>query len=259
MKPELFIGSSVEGLQIAEAIQTKLQHEFNIDLWTDGIFNVGNTTIDDLIEKLNKTDFGLFVFSDDDISNIRGAEYTSVRDNVLYELGLYTGKLGRYNTFIIKPSVTNDLRLPSDLSGIYIGTYNSSKLDNPESAVSVFSSQIKRQVFDNTKYVLNGKWDFSWNLKDSENDPQTISEKLDVFHYGNILKFQHTIDSQKYVFNAEFKNPYLTGTWKDVKGIGYEGTFQMKLNGQGNKFEGMWIGWSNSGGIKSDVCRLEKV
>ncbi len=256
MKPELFIGSSVEGLTIAEAIQTKLHHQFNIDLWTDGIFNVGNTTIDDLIEKLNKTDFGIFVFSDDDISRIRGTEYSTVRDNVLYELGLYTGKLGRYNTFIVKPSESDDLHLPSDLSGIYIGTYESSKLNNPESAVSLFSSQIKRQVFDNTKYVLNGKWEFSWDVKDSNNYPKTIKEELDVFHYGNKLKFLHTIGSEKYVFNAELKNPYLTGSWKDIKGIGYEGTFQMKLNGQGNKFEGMWIGWSNEGGIKSDVCRL---
>ncbi|WP_160317995.1 TIR domain-containing protein [Chryseobacterium sp. ERMR1:04] len=50
MKPELFIGSSVEGLDIAEAIQSKLNHNFNINLWTDGVFNIGSTTIDDLIE-----------------------------------------------------------------------------------------------------------------------------------------------------------------------------------------------------------------
>lgn len=259
MKPELFIGSSVEGLKIAEAIQTKLNHQFNIDLWTDGIFNIGNTTIDDLIEKLSKSDFGIFVFSDDDITKIRKTEYSTVRDNVLYELGLYTGKLGRYNTFIIKPSDSNNLHLPSDLSGIYIGAYDSDRLDNPESAVSTFSSQIKRQVFNNSKYVLNGKWNFSWEVKDSNDYNQTIIEELDVFHYENTIKFIHVIGSEKYVFRAEFKNPYLTGTWKDFKGVGYEGTFQMKLNGQGNKFEGMWMGWSNSGNIKSDICHLVKL
>jgi len=259
MKPELFIGSSVEGLNIAEAIQTKLQYQFNVDLWTDGVFNIGNTTIDDLLEKLNRSDFGIFVFSDDDISKIRGVEYSIARDNVLYELGLYTGKLGRLNTFIIKPSESNSLHLPSDLNGIYIGTYDSSKLNNPESSVSVFCSQIKRQVFDNTKYGLNGKWNFSWDVQGSNNYLQTMIEELEVFHYGTTLKFLHTIDSEKYIFNGEFKNPYFTGTWKDAKGIGYEGTFQMKLNGQGNKFEGMWIGWSNNGGIKSETCRLTKI
>lgn len=259
MKPELFIGSSVEGLSIAEAIQTKLQHQFNIDIWTDGIFNIGNTTLDDLIEKLNKSDFGIFVFSNDDVSKIRGKEYSTVRDNVLYELGLYTGKLGRYNTFIIKPSIASDLHLPTDLTGIYIGTYDSTKSENIESAVSVFCSQIKRQVFDNTKYVLNGKWQFSWDVTDSNSNKQTITEELVVFHYGNALKFLHKIDDATYVFQGEFKNPYFTGIWKDIKGVGYEGTFQMKLNGQGNKFEGMWIGWSNAGGIKSEVCSLVKV
>jgi len=259
MKPELFIGSSVEGLNIAEAIQSKLSHQFNIDLWTDGVFNIGNTTIDDLIEKLNKSDFGIFVFSDDDISKIRGTDYSTVRDNVLYELGLYTGKLGRYNTFIIKPSDSDGLHLPSDLSGIYIGTYDSKKLSNPESAVSTFCSQIKRQVFDNSKYVLNGEWKFCWDVVDAKNSSQKIEEELEVFHYGNKLKFLHSVNSEKYIFDGEFKNPYLTGTWKDAKGIGYEGTFQMKLNGQGNKFEGMWIGWSNVGKIKSDVCELVKI
>ena len=259
MKPQLFIGSSVEGLSIAEAIQTKLNHQFNIDLWTDGVFNIGNTPIDDLIGQLNKSDFGIFVLSDDDVSKIRGTEYSTVRDNVLYELGLYTGKLGRYNTFIIKPSESSDLHLPSDLMGIYISTYDSSKGDNFESAVSTFCSQIKRQVFNNTKYVLNGKWKFSWEVIDSNNESETIAEELEVFHYENTLKFLHKIADQIYVFNGEFKAPYLTGAWKDLKGVGYEGTFQMKLNGQGNKFEGIWMGWSNAGNIKSDICRLVKV
>lgn len=258
MKPELFIGSSVEGLAIAEAIQTKLHHQFNIDLWTDGVFNIGNTPIDDLIDKLNKSDFGIFVFSDDDISKIRGAEYSTVRDNVLYELGLYTGKLGRYNTFIIKPFQSSNLHLPSDLTGIYIGTYDSSKGDNLESVVSIFCSKIKRQVFNNTKYVLNGKWNFSWEVKDPSDHAKTIAEELEVFHYGNTIKFLHRFEDRIYIFSGEFKNPYLTGTWKDTKGVGYEGTFQMKLNGKGNKFEGIWMGWSNGGSIKSDICRLDK-
>ncbi|MDY0931115.1 nucleotide-binding protein [Chryseobacterium sp. CFBP8996] len=259
MKPELFIGSSVEGLDIAEAIQSKLNHNFNINLWTDGVFNIGSTTIDDLIEQLNKSDFGIFVFSDDDISKIRGVEYSTVRDNVLYELGLYTGKLGRYNTFIIKPSNSSQLHLPSDLTGIYVGVYDSSQIGNPESAVSSFCSQIKRQIFNNTKNALGGKWILSWNVTDSNNIKHIITEELDVFHYRNTIKFLHIFEKQNYIFSGEFKPPYFTGVWKDTKGIGYEGTFQMKLNGQANKFEGMWIGWSNGAGIKSDICSLTKL
>jgi predicted nucleotide-binding protein len=82
-----------------------------LDRWN---INIGNTTLHDLIEEVNKSDFGIFVFSDDDMSIIRGTESSTVRDNVLYEQGLYTEKLGRYNTFIIKPSESKNLHLPTD-------------------------------------------------------------------------------------------------------------------------------------------------
>jgi predicted nucleotide-binding protein len=101
MKPELFIGSSVEGLEIAEAIEQDLQHKFIVTPWKSGVFNLGNHALDDLLQQLDRSDFGVFVFSPDDITKIRQQEYSTARDNVLYELGLYTGKLGRKNAFII--------------------------------------------------------------------------------------------------------------------------------------------------------------
>ncbi|WP_293925633.1 hypothetical protein [Sphingobacterium sp. UBA6320] len=48
MKLKLFIGFFVEELQITEEIQTILHYNFNIDLCTDDIFNIGNTIIDSL-------------------------------------------------------------------------------------------------------------------------------------------------------------------------------------------------------------------
>jgi hypothetical protein len=259
MKPELFIGSSVEGLKIAEAIETKLNHEFNVTLWTDGVFNLSNTTIDDLLEKLNKSDFGIFVFSDDDITKIRNKDYLTTRDNVIYELGLYTGKLGRYNTFIIKPSSSENFHLPSDLIGINIGEYDRNKLDNTVSAVSIFCSSIKRQVKNNPKYVLNGKWEFIWEVEDSQNYPVPQIEEVDVFHYDKTIKFVHSIsETEKYLIKATFGNPYLTGEWKPINEIGYDGTFQMKLNGKGDKFEGAWIGWGEKGNINNGLCSLSK-
>lgn len=260
MKPELFIGSSVEGLSIAEAIETKLHHYFNVSIWTDGVFNLGNTTIDDLLIQLDNSDFGVFVFTADDLIKFRGSEYSTARDNVIYELGLYTGKLGRYNTFIIMPSDNNAFHLPSDLSGVYIGTFDSKNSNNPESSVSVFCSQIKRQVINSEKYVFNGKWNFSWTIINSETYPKQLFEEVEVFHYRNKIKFIHNIEDEgKYIIEAKLKNHYLTGTWRDVKDIGYDGSFQMKLNGKANQFTGVWIGWNNEGQIKSGPINLERI
>jgi hypothetical protein len=261
MKPELFIGSSVEGLEIAEAIERNLQFKFNVTIWTNGVFDIGSTTIDDLIKRLDKSDFGIFIFTPDDVTKIRGTQYTTARDNVLYELGLYTGKLGRYNTFIIKPSeLAPDFHLPTDLTGIYIGNYNSQRLSEMDSAVSPFCSQIKKQILNNSKYVLNGKWKFSWEVKNSTTYPDTIYDEVELFHYEEDLKFIHTIsDTEKYIFSGKFRNPYFTGFWKDIKDIGYDGVFQMKLNGRRQKFEGIWSGWNNNGDISSGPCFFEKL
>ncbi|MDN3687398.1 nucleotide-binding protein [Cyclobacterium jeungdonense] len=259
MKPELFIGSSVEGLSIAEAVETKLSHDFNVTLWTDGVFNLSNTTLEDLLNKLDKSDFGIFIFSPDDITKIRGNEYVAARDNVIYELGLYTGKLGRRNAFIVKPSNQKDFHLPSDLSALYIGEYDTNKLNNPESSVSNFTSKVKRQIISNSEYVLKGRWEFMWQVLESDKYPDPIKEEVDVFHYENTLKFIHTIsDDEKYIVKARFHNPYLTGEWIPANGVGYNGSFQMKLNGKGNEFNGAWIGWGDKGNINSGPCKLTK-
>lgn len=83
-KPRLFIGSSLEGAEIAEAVRDKLDRDFECTVWTDGIFNLSGFTLNDLI-KISKTkDFGVFVFSADDI---RGDLFKSPRDNVVFEFG----------------------------------------------------------------------------------------------------------------------------------------------------------------------------
>ena len=38
MKPRIFIGSSSEGLKIAQKVKTYFEKEYECFLWTDGIF-----------------------------------------------------------------------------------------------------------------------------------------------------------------------------------------------------------------------------
>ena len=45
----------------------------------------------------------------------RADEVTTARDNVLFELGLFMGALGRERTFIV---TEKSVRLPTDLAGI---------------------------------------------------------------------------------------------------------------------------------------------
>ena len=100
MKPRIFIGSSMEALDIAYAIQENLVHESNPTVWTQGIFELSNNSLDDLVNALNNFDFGVFVFKPDDITVMRNNKLNTVRDNVIFELGLLLANLVK-NVFFL--------------------------------------------------------------------------------------------------------------------------------------------------------------
>lgn len=130
MRPRLFIGSSREGLSIAYASQQNLRHDAEITVWDQGVFELSSTALDSLIKVLDKSDFGMFVFSPDDLLIIRGEENQAVRDNVVFELGLFIGHLGKDRCFILVPEGTDRLRIASDLIGITPATFETDRSQN---------------------------------------------------------------------------------------------------------------------------------
>lgn len=122
-KPSLFIGSSSEGLSFARAIRGKLEDSAEVTLWEDGFFSVGKTFIESLTNLSTEFDFAILVFTGDDLVTSRNEESFGPRDNVIFELGLFMGVLGRERCFIIHQSNT-DIKIPSDLAGITTAKYH---------------------------------------------------------------------------------------------------------------------------------------
>lgn len=54
---------------------------------------IGSNTLSAIMEAARASDFGVFVFSPDDTTDMRGQRFLVARDNVLYELGLFSGHL----------------------------------------------------------------------------------------------------------------------------------------------------------------------
>lgn len=146
MKPRAFIGSSVEGLNIAYAIQQNLLHDVEITVWSQGIFDLSANTMESLIDAVSSTDFGIFVFSPDDRVKMRGKESASIRDNVLFEMGLFIGKLGRDRVFFLIPD-TGEPHIPTDLLGINCAKYESGRSDhNIEAATGSACQKMRQQI-----------------------------------------------------------------------------------------------------------------
>jgi CRP/FNR family transcriptional regulator, cyclic AMP receptor protein len=114
----VFIISSAEALSIARAVQESfVQDNVSVVVWTDGVFRASQYTVESLVQQLDVSDFAIAIAQADDLAKSRGEEKPVPRDNVLFELGLFIGRLGRHRSFLLEPLRTG-VKLPSDLSGI---------------------------------------------------------------------------------------------------------------------------------------------
>jgi hypothetical protein len=146
-RPRLFVGSSSESLDYAYAIQSNLDDCAEVTVWKQGIFEISKTTVESLIRALDRSDFGVFVFAPNDALRLRRKKYAAVRDNVVFELGLFMGKLGRRRTFVVVPKASSQLRIPTDLMGVTLGEFDSKRKDkNLEAALGPFCHNVRRQI-----------------------------------------------------------------------------------------------------------------
>lgn len=153
--PSLFIGSSVEGLHTAYAIQQALDYDAEPTVWNQGLFQPSQSVFSELVKRLSKFEFAVFVFSLDDTLKLRGSEFRSVRDNVIFEMGLFMGALGPSRCFYLVPRTAEALHLPSDLAGIVPLTYNPARSDNNLlAALGPACNEIRTAIKLQTKAVM---------------------------------------------------------------------------------------------------------
>lgn len=114
MKPRIFIGSSSEGLFIAKEVKEFFEKDYECYLWSDDIFKYNENFLETLMKEASLFDFGFMIFTKDDYTKSRQQVFDTPRDNVVFEFGLFLGRLGKENAFIIQDE---DVKLPSDLFG----------------------------------------------------------------------------------------------------------------------------------------------
>jgi predicted nucleotide-binding protein len=144
----MFVGSSAEGLSIAKAIQLNLDHEDSEcepTLWSQGVFGLGRGTLEDLVREAGTADFAVLVLTPDDLVTKREKAGQQPRDNVLFELGLFMGKLGRDRTFIVHER-NRPLDLPTDLAGITRATFARRVDNNMQAALGAVCTRLENAM-----------------------------------------------------------------------------------------------------------------
>lgn len=144
-RPSLFIGSSAEGLGIAKAIQCNLDRLCEVQIWSQGVFGLSSGTLETLVAELPRFDFAILVLTPDDLTVSRDRQSPSPRDNVLLELGLSIGMLGRERTFIVHDR-TADIKLPSDLAGVTLASYQPHSSGEIKAALGAASTNIETAI-----------------------------------------------------------------------------------------------------------------
>jgi hypothetical protein len=144
-RPSVFVDSSTEGLKIAKALGVLLEHPCEVNIWSQGVSGLSQGTLESLVYALDRFDFAILVLTADDLVTSREVSSTAPRDNVLFELGLFMGGLGRDRTFIVYDRTAN-LKLPSDLAGVSAATFEPHVSGNLENALSAAATRIEDRV-----------------------------------------------------------------------------------------------------------------
>ena len=118
----IFIGSSTQAhekgllLEIAKIVEDCKMTPIR---WNQSpsIFEAGKFTLENLENMITKRHINgsIFICSSDDITWYRGRKTGRPRDNVIFEHGLFSGKLGRTKSVIVK---CGNVKLPTDLQGV---------------------------------------------------------------------------------------------------------------------------------------------
>ena len=120
MKPRIFIGSSVEGLAIAEQVKNYLSDVGDCIIWTKA-FAQNKSNLDSLIHQTKLSDFSILIATKDDVVIKKDEAKIEPRDNIIFEFGLFLGAAGLNRCYMM---VQEETDLPSDLDGITLARFS---------------------------------------------------------------------------------------------------------------------------------------
>lgn len=116
-----------------------------VEIWSQGTFGLGETSLASLVGALGRFDFAVLVVTADDAITTRTETHQTPRDNVLFELGLFMGALGPARTFMLTDR-SRPPKLPSDLAGVTRAEFTPHSSGNLEAALGAPCTKIREAI-----------------------------------------------------------------------------------------------------------------
>jgi len=252
-KPKLFIGSSQKNLRVAQTLADSLEGCADATVWNEGVFGLGYGFLETLMKKLEDYDFAAFILGHDDVVTNGEQSKPAPRDNVLFESGLFMGLLGRDRVFLVSDQSCG-LKIPTDLAGVTLATYDGSRIDGEDGAAAV--RKASRQISDRIKATrfpyLVGEWKSEYPTTYEEGNPIS-SEDVSVRTCGDYLYFATKTSSRECFYTAWGRvvlDRQVIGKWKNRVGTNnMEGVFMLTISPDANLMYGYFTSADPKGGI----------
>lgn len=145
LKPKIFIGSSKAGYSVAEKVKNNLTSIGDCFLWQDpNVWEPNRSTFENLLRMVSYFDFGVFVATADDLTLTNDKIVIEPRDNVILEMALFLGAMGRDKSFLL---VEEGIKLPTDFSGIYMPRFDKGNDTTIKSACDEYAQKIAEHYY----------------------------------------------------------------------------------------------------------------
>jgi len=271
--PKLFIGSSQANLRVAQVLANNLEQVAEVTIWNEGVFGMGYGFLETLVKKLEDDDFAAFVLASDDVTTSKEETRPAPRDNVLFESGLFMGVLGRDRVFLVYDE-TQDIKIPSDLAGVTLATYDGKRIEGKEAAAAVREAVIAigDRINDSRFPHLLGDWKSEYPMTFEDGSPM-VTETLSIRSSGDCLYFATQASSHDDFYTGWGRvalDRQILGKWKSRAGSNdMEGIFMLTVSPSGDYMYGyftspdvggatVYATWSLAKMIGADEAKIEK-
>lgn len=242
-RSKVFIASSSEGIDVATAVRRLLLGELDqvaeVEPWTCA-FELSATYIESLERIVDQADFAVLVLTPDDVTTSRKKEKLSPRDNVIFELGLFIGGLGRERCYLVQED-NPDLKLPSDLLGVNSATFKLPEDGNLKAALDAKCSLIAERIIK-----LGGRHKLSPDARAAQAAMRTFFDRLKGAWWERItMGGRHWLSFLRIESDDLYNSVQLRGDSYDAEGapIAHWNSVVARVSKDERKILYHWQGW----------------